>query len=109
MEPLNVDWSSEVPDPTLIDFIKGFQENRKKEIVPLKKLLEIQDFDGLRKLGHNWKGFGRPYGYLALERLGVALEKAALAQDLGECQELFKQFLEYINEKDIRLQNQTPS
>lgn len=104
MDQLKVNWHAEIPDPNLIDFIEGFQENRKKEITVLKRLLDDKDFDGLRKLGHNWKGFGRPYGYIALETLGKALEAAAEKQDLLQCQSVFRQFIEYINEKDVRLQ-----
>ena len=104
MDQIRVNWHAEIPDPTLIEFLKGFQENRKKEIPLLKRLLESRDFDGLRKLGHNWKGFSRPYGYLALEDLGKSLEAAAKENDLPQCQSLFEQFLNYINEKEVRLQ-----
>src|SRR5690606_4640290 len=107
MNEINIDWRLEVPDPNLLEFVKGFQENRKKEIAELKRLLEENDFDGMRKLGHNWKGFGRPYGYLALEAMGIALEAAALRNDLPQCHSLFRQFVNYINEKENRINQPT--
>lgn len=105
MDQIVVNWHAEIPDPNLIDFLNGFQENRKKEIAVLKRLLEEKDFDGMRKMGHNWKGFSRPYGYIALETLGKMLEAAALQNDLSQCQSLFQQFVNYINEKEVRLRN----
>lgn len=106
MESILIDWQSEVPDPGLVDFIPGFQENRKKEIALVKNFLKEKDFEALRKLAHNWKGFSRPYGYQTLEALGRALEKAAQNQDLDTCENLFSQFLHYINEKEVRLKSE---
>lgn len=103
MSSLTIDWNLEQADPALVEFIPGFQENRKKEVIELKGLLGHEDFTGMQKLGHNWKGFSRPYGYLALEKMGIALEQAARAKDLPRCREIFQQFLFYINEKEARL------
>lgn len=102
---VQIDWNAEIPDPTLIEFVKGFQENRKKEAPALKRLLDESDFEALRKVGHNWKGFSRPYGYIALEGLGRALEEAAKSSDLEKCEAIYNQFLEYIEQKDTRLRS----
>ncbi|HAG90894.1 MAG TPA: hypothetical protein DCL41_03440 [Bdellovibrionales bacterium] len=100
---IEVNWSEETPDPTLVDFLERFQENRKKELSDYKTHLENQDFQSLQKLGHNWKGFSRPYGYVALEKMGKTLEQFAKNSDLQGCQEIFEEFLLYINEKELRL------
>ena len=100
---IEIDWSLEAPDPTLIEFVPNFQENRKKELSEFKSLLAVKDFSGLKKLGHNWKGFSRPYGYIALEKMGKALELAAGLKDIKQCESLFHQFLIYINEKDVQM------
>lgn len=100
---LQIDWSAEVPDPTLIQFVGKFQENRKKEIPAFEELLEASDFEGLRKIAHNWKGFSRPYGYLALEAMGKDLGEAAKSQNLKECKEIFEKFRCYLTEKEQRI------
>lgn len=100
---LQIDWSAEVPDPTLIQFVSKFQENRNKEVPTFEELLKAEDFEGIRKLAHNWKGFSRPYGYLALEAMGKALGEAAKSQNLKECKEIFDQFRHYLTEKEKRI------
>lgn len=100
---IQIDWNQEVVDPALSSFLPDFQKKRNAELLTLKRDLENGDFDALARLAHNWKGFSRPYGYIALEGLAKALETAAKAKDTTSCQQLLSEIAAYLKEKESRL------
>lgn len=68
-------------DPDLEDLIPGFLGNRAKDVVSIRTLLETQDFDGIRILGHSMKGAGGGYGFDRITELGDIIESACVSGD----------------------------
>lgn len=106
---IQIDWNLEKPDPALTSFIAGFHEKRKKELVDVQAYVETKNFTGLAQLAHNWKGYSRPYGYVGLEFLAKALEKAAKDQNQEECRDVIEQVATYLDLKEARLNEPGPN
>ena len=68
-------------DPDLEDLIPGFLNNRVKDVVSINELLDKQDFDSIRILGHSMKGAGGGYGFDEITAIGDKIEIAAVAAD----------------------------
>jgi HPt (histidine-containing phosphotransfer) domain-containing protein len=64
-------------DADLADLIPGFLENRKKELVELKTLLQAKNFAALRAIGHKMKGTAGGYGFMRISELGKEIEIGA--------------------------------
>ncbi len=68
-------------DPDLEDLISGFLEDWKEEVGFMRNALEKNDFETIRKLGHDMKGIGGSCGLDVITDMGGGLEKAAQALD----------------------------
>ncbi|MGR9089474.1 MAG: Hpt domain-containing protein [Gammaproteobacteria bacterium] len=68
-------------DPDLEELIPGFLANRAKDVTSIRALLDADDFDAIRILGHSMKGAGGGYGFDRITELGDTIETAALAGD----------------------------
>lgn len=68
-------------DPDLEDLIPGFLANRSKDVTSIRALLQADDFDAIRILGHSMKGAGGGYGFDRITELGDTIEIAAVAGD----------------------------
>ena len=66
-------------DSELEDLLPGFLEDWKGEIDSMREALERNDYEMIRKLGHNMKGTGGSCGLEAITDTGRRLEEAAKA------------------------------
>jgi len=69
-------------DIDLEDLVPGFLENRQKDLEMLEKVIQENDFESLRSIGHNLKGVGGGYGFLEITEIGAAIEESAKAANL---------------------------
>lgn len=83
-------------DADIFEFVPRFCESRKKDLQNIANFLLVDDFANIAKIGHVIKGVSRPYGFPTLEKMGVDLEKAALASDKAQCIVLQKQMSDYL-------------
>lgn len=58
-----------------------YMERRKEDLQVCERLLELQEFDAIARVGHNLKGNGRTFGHPEFSILGEKLEKAANLRD----------------------------
>jgi len=66
-------------DSDLEDLLPGFLEDWKTEIESMREALERNDYETIRKLGHNMKGTGGSCGLEEITDIGRRLEEAAKA------------------------------
>ena len=64
-------------DHDLEEIVPSYLENRRNDVVLLKKSLEQGNFDSLRILGHRMKGSGTGYGFDEISDIGRCIEKSA--------------------------------
>lgn len=86
----------EKPSEGLEDYAKGFLKDRLSEYQKLVTALEELNFQGIKELAHNWKGFCAPYGFKFLGETSGKLEKAAVKKDTKECSTLISQINDYL-------------
>ena len=84
------------PDPDLEDLIPSFMQNRKNELVDLEQFISKNDFDGIRRMAHTWKGICRPYGFVHLETLSRSLEDAGERESRGDVETILGEMKDYL-------------
>jgi signal transduction histidine kinase/CheY-like chemotaxis protein/HPt (histidine-containing phosphotransfer) domain-containing protein len=62
---------------SLEDLVPNYLDKRRKDLPKFTDALGTEDFETLRRLGHNLKGSGGSYGFQALTDLGAAIEASA--------------------------------
>lgn len=88
-------------DSDLEELIPGFLENRKKDLLSLKKALEKKDHEIMRSIGHSLKGVGGGYGFEEISRLGSEVENSAKASNQDLLEELVGELDDYLNRIQI--------
>jgi len=88
-------------DIDLEDLIPGFLKNRQKDLEILEEVLQENDFESLRSIGHNLKGVGGGYGFLEITEIGAALEESAKAANLEVASENIKKLSYYLSHLEV--------
>ena len=70
-----------IDDPIILELLPGYVKRRKLEIFQLQRLVDDNEYDKIRLIGHNLKGSGGLYGLQKISDFGAVLEEAALASD----------------------------
>lgn len=83
-------------DPDLEDLIPGFLNNRAKDVETIRALLDGEDLDQIRLLGHSMKGAGGGYGFDRITEIGDVIETAAIAGDLMVIRDAVDQLADYL-------------
>jgi HPt (histidine-containing phosphotransfer) domain-containing protein len=70
---------TELPRPTKLPsaLIAQYLQNCRSDLAQLKATLAAGEYETARRLGHQMKGTGKPYGFPALTQIGRAIEWAA--------------------------------
>lgn len=88
-------------DADLEDLIPAFLDNRQKDVATLRRLLQEQNWEGVRALGHSLKGIGGGYGFETITEVGAALEQAAREKDASRIQELVDRLQDYLSRVQV--------
>jgi len=96
---MTYDYSFELPQAGLEDFVGEFHADRVIEMSDLKLSIDELNFTSICDIAHRWKGFCRPYGFLELERLSILLEKEAKSGNGENLNGIFDQIVFYLDEK----------
>lgn len=88
-------------DIDLEDLIPGFLKNRQKDLEILEEVLQENDFESLRSIGHNLKGVGGGYGFLEITEIGAAIEESAKAANLEVASENIKKLSYYLSHLEV--------
>lgn len=67
--------------------VTRFLDRKRAEIPRLRAALHGQDFEEIRRLGHDLKGAGEGFGFPDLTAVGALLERGARSRDGGAINE----------------------
>lgn len=65
-------------DSEVASIVPEFLENRKKDCLLVRSLLEAGSFKEIHTVGHKMKGAGGSYGFDVISEIGQVMEEAAL-------------------------------
>lgn len=70
---------TELQPPTELPqaLVSQYLQNCRSDLAQLKAALAVGDYETARRLGHQMKGTGQPYGFPGLTQIGRAIEWAA--------------------------------
>jgi len=88
-------------DEDLEDLIPDFMENRYQDITIIGELLERDDYQEIRRIGHSMKGSGGGYGFDEITRIGKEMEIAAQNNDKDEIARLTSLLSEYLSKVKV--------
>jgi HPt (histidine-containing phosphotransfer) domain-containing protein len=88
-------------DPLLADLVPVYLDNKRKDVEQGWGALRDQDFACLRRIGHNLKGSAGGYGFAPLERIGAALERAAIAGEARSLERSLQQAADYLSRVEV--------
>jgi len=69
----------DVPEDLPRELVSQFLASSREDLARLQAALAAKDYDRARRLGHQLKGNGSPYGFADVTLLGSAIEQAAAA------------------------------
>ena len=88
-------------DAELEPIVPRFLELRYEDVESIGKLLEISDFESIKRIGHSMKGSGGGYGFDYISELGMKIERAAGSGDREEVRSLASQLSSYIERVEV--------
>ena len=68
------------PTELPLALVSEYLQNCRSDLAQLKAALAAGDYERARRLGHQLKGTGKPYGFPGLTQIGRAIEWAASKQ-----------------------------
>lgn len=88
-------------DEEIKDIVPIFIEGRHKDIEKLMKCLDSEDYEGIKRMGHNMKGTGGGYGFMKIMEIGANIEKFAAEKNREAIKEKINELLNYLNNLEI--------
>ena len=65
----------------IAELVPGYLRDRESDLAVIPNLLQSEDFDAIRTIGHNMKGSGLAYGLPEISRIGEVMEGAAESRE----------------------------
>lgn len=62
------------------EMIVAYRERRKEDLRVLEKALEEKNIEPFHRIGHQWSGNARSYGFPELETIGLEMEAMSPAE-----------------------------
>jgi two-component system sensor histidine kinase/response regulator len=84
-------------DRDIIDLIPAYLENCRESISEMKSSLESGDFAAIQRIGHNFKGSGRGYGFNEISIIGKSIEANARIGDSEAIQRNIAELEDYLS------------
>lgn len=85
------------PDPEIAPLVPAFLQHRRADVARLESLIDQEDWDTVRSVGHKMKGTGRGYGFARISELGEALEHAGVDEDARAAREAVAALATYLD------------
>lgn len=91
----------DVPEDLPRELVAQFLASCREDLQRLQTALAASDYDRARRLGHQMKGNGSPYGFPDVTRIGSAIEQAAGARGAIELASQIQLLEAYLNLVEI--------
>jgi CheY-like chemotaxis protein/anti-sigma regulatory factor (Ser/Thr protein kinase) len=88
-------------DDAIAALIPKYLASKPQQVEEARAFLAAQDFEPIRRFGHNLKGTGRGYGFPPIEMMGKEIEKAAAAHDEARIVEQLETLLQFVAEDHV--------
>ncbi|MCX7991703.1 MAG: Hpt domain-containing protein [Proteobacteria bacterium] len=90
----------------LEEIVPLFIEKRYKDIEEISKCLNSEDYDTIRRLGHNIKGTAGGYGFLKIMEIGRDIERYASEKSSGKIIEEINKLKYFLDNLEIRYERE---
>jgi HPt (histidine-containing phosphotransfer) domain-containing protein len=91
----------DVPEDLPHELVGQFLDSCRQDLQRLHAALAASDYDRARRLGHQMKGNGSPYGFPGVTLLGSSIEQAASAGATSELASQIQLLEAYLNLVEI--------
>ena len=91
----------DVPEDLPRELVAQFLDSCREDLLCLHTALAASDYDRARRLGHQMKGNGSPYGFPDVTVIGSAIEQAASARGAIELASQIQLLEAYLNLVEI--------
>lgn len=81
--------------------VSEYLDGCREDLPQLKAALAAGDYEGARRLGHQIKGTGSPYGFPGLTQIGLAIERAASGRLAAELESQIQRLETYLSSVEI--------
>jgi len=88
------------PNARLAARIPAYLDSCRQHVVTMRAALDRADFEAVTILGHNMRGSGGAFGFLAITDLGAGLEQAAGDADFGASRRLVDELSGYLDKQN---------
>jgi HPt (histidine-containing phosphotransfer) domain-containing protein len=83
-------------DSDFEELLPGFLDDWLEETISMREALAKNDYETIRRLGHNMKGIGGSCGLDVITEMGAGLEEAAKAEDAEAIRNNITTLLHYL-------------
>ena len=90
-----------VPEDLPRELVAQFLDSCRKDLLRLQSALAARDYDRARRLGHQMKGTGSPYGFPDVTLIGSAIEQASASASAIELASQIQLLDAYLNLVEI--------
>ncbi len=90
-------------DQTIRELIPDFLNNKLVDLYYIQAMIQQNDFDAIRKMGHKWKGSCPSYGFHYLGEVGEQFEILVQNKDYEKLKALVQSLESHL--KNVRLKN----
>ena len=88
-------------DPDLMPLIPNFLAHRRDDVDAIRAALARSDYHAIRVVGHNLRGCGAGYGFVAITDFGTVIEQAALGGDAPAIGRHVDELATYLGRLDV--------
>jgi HPt (histidine-containing phosphotransfer) domain-containing protein len=85
-----------IVEDMLIELIPGFLKNKRDDLDTIDQMLAQNEYDKIKKIGHNWKGACPSYGFNYLGEVGQQFEILVEKKDYDSLKNLVKTLPNYL-------------
>lgn len=88
-------------DPDIEELIPGYIASKHRDVALMNDALEKNDFDTLRRTGHDLKGSGIGYGFEKITEIGRTIESAAKTGDGALIKDSISELADYLSRIEV--------
>ena len=88
-------------DADLEELVPEYLENREEDVKSISELLEKDDFEKVRIIGHSMKGSGGGYGFDRISEIGKIIEDSSKEKNGNEIKKAVEELSQYLRNVEV--------